>query len=137
MSFTEKNRQLPKMWEEGKTILMKKEHAKAWLKNLRSGKFKQGREQLGSAKTGYCCLGLLEKTVSGKVESGATSYYSSQTWLRLKGVRYRTAFNADDLDPQICNYANQGRTQASVANDDFGLSFKEIADLIEPCIQTY
>lgn len=40
------NREMPKMWEEGKTIIMKKEMLERWLSDLRSGKFKKIADQI-------------------------------------------------------------------------------------------
>jgi len=39
-----------------------KANVKAWVKALRSGKFKQAKGVLKSDKGGYCCLGVLAET---------------------------------------------------------------------------
>ncbi len=50
-----------------------------WLKALRSGKYKQTRQgSLYNEKTdAYCCLGVLQHCITGKVETGS---YPSQDW---------------------------------------------------------
>ncbi len=38
---------------------MKKDIAKKWIKALRSGKYKQGRDKLRTKNNEFCCLGVL------------------------------------------------------------------------------
>lgn len=143
-----KNRPLPTMWEQGKTIIMRKEDAEAWMKALRSGKFKQAAgelEALGGpgckVVVGYCCLGVLQKVLCSDVERdtiGQSYALPSCAWLQKHGIRFRgddLSRNGDKNNPAICR-SGLHNTAASV-NDSSGLKFPEIADLIEPCIQTY
>ena len=54
---------------------MEKKQAMKWVKALRSGKFKQGKNALKKTeegKTSYCCLGVLAE-ISGAVGYGAAS----------------------------------------------------------------
>lgn len=103
--------------------------AKRWVKALRSGKYKQGRDYLH--KTGpdrFCCLGvacdLYQKAVGGLTEqksdyevryddNGTSLPDPVMKWLGIKSA---------------CGSLSGGNLQA---RNDRGTSFKQIADIIE------
>jgi hypothetical protein len=56
-----------------------------WIKALRSGKYKQTRvgTLYNKDSDAYCCLGVLQKCLTGKVESGDTP---STRWYAANGL---------------------------------------------------
>jgi hypothetical protein len=110
---------------------MKYEVMKQWTEALRSGKYKQGNQVLKSKSGHFCCLGVL-CDISGLSE-----------WkLEEEGLPYEKYFNSNALLPEpvrtwagIYNIFGRFHTNApleslATLNDD-GLSFEQIADLIE------
>jgi hypothetical protein len=111
-----------------------------WVEALRSGKYKQGTGALRDSDGMYCCLGVLCELA---VEAGAASRTNSGTY----GVRDEEGYMIDGSDsvlPQSVSVwaglhgaANPmvvfGTNHASLAdlNDNVGLSFERIADVIE------
>jgi len=57
---------------------------KVWVKALRSGTFKKGLGELGSAKNGYCCLGVGAKVTGTKFNPG---HSHSQVFSDRVGLR--------------------------------------------------
>lgn len=100
-----------------------------WLKNLRSGLFKQGTDYLRQGKGNkarYCCLGVLTTmAVKNSVCPAKISYTVDET---LAPDVFKWA-ELPDCNPNIIDeYGNY--TNLAELNDG-GLSFKKIADLIE------
>jgi hypothetical protein len=110
-----------------------------WLEALRSGRYKQTTQELRttvprSGEYGYCCLGVLcdvrrkvarepwERFVNqGTQGDSETLPRDIAEWAGLRGF--------DQRDPRVSNgHRNQS---LSKWNDDEGLSFEQIADLIE------
>lgn len=94
---------------------------KAWVKALRSGKFKQ-TEGVLKDKNGYCCLGVLceleEKlTKNGYIKGTDNSIELPNIILKKYG------FNS-----KIGSIKN---SYSLAARNDDGISFKEIANFIE------
>lgn len=118
-----------------KTIWMPKDMLAKWLEALRSGEYKQARESLCDGK-GYCCLGVLQKVVDGRVET--QEYFGGQfagalptkDWLKKNQV----VFLSDDGTPTETPALPALGMAASEANDN-GRSFAEIADAIEACAE--
>ena len=112
---------------------------KKWLTALRSGKYKQGKTQLYNKNTkSYCCLGLL-----GKV-CGATNSQMNEVELpeNIMGGFRKMFEDADDWGvPVIAKDGGESnriaRYEVYALNDDFMLSFEEIADIIEVSVGTY
>lgn len=98
---------------------MSKELAMKWVEALRSGKYEQGKGYLKNPYNKYCCLGVLCEvevikdytTLTSKQDDPNTFYPGIA--LRTKNGTY--AGGADNL----------------VDSNDSGLSFEEIADIVE------
>lgn len=111
---------------------MRPQIKRAWIKALRNGKYRQGRERLRTKK-GFCCLGVLcdlhSKTLKRSQwhssqygnnvfwSYGTTAEYLPKSVQRWAGLR--------EYDPTV------GSTSLAGANDSRKLNFKKIADLIE------
>lgn len=112
-----------------KHIRMKKADADKWLAALRSGEYKQGAGFLCDLDGNYCCLGVLQKALTGKVEhitnSDTSLVLPSREWLNTHGIEFFTG-----LGPSSSPWLAKLNTSADDANDH-GSTFAEIADAIE------
>jgi len=103
------------------------------VKALRSGTYNQTQGTLyDPEKAGFCCLGVLKHCTSrGSVEgypgknSGFFSMPSS-TWMDSIGAKDYDRSKDDNLS--LTDFAD--------FNDEDGLSFKEIADIVEKRVGT-
>ena len=112
-----------------KTIFMAKSKFDKWLKALRSGDYVQGPEYLhNSSDNTFCCLGVLQHCLTGKVEREGDSDASLPTeeWLRANNIRFLSDAGFIDTDPSTSN----GKDTFAGLNDS-GASFKEIAKRLE------
>lgn len=109
-----------------------------WLAALRSGEYKQGTG--GLVQNGcFCCLGVLCDLYAKQVGLDAwhdDSFYSDGVFISDEGDDLRDG-NCDFPPNEVVQWAglasenpNAGKKTLSVENDD-GVSFAEIADLIE------
>ena len=101
---------------------MKKSIAMKWVDALRSGKYKQGHNQLYDKETnGYCCLGVLCKINKIKItdEVDYIEDIRDQKKLSIKSVSGRI------LGDFNCN------TSLADLNDSGNYAFDEIADIIQ------
>jgi hypothetical protein len=109
-----------------------------WVKDLRSGDFKQWRSQLHHEDEGYCCLGVLcdqafkagivnrALTDDGNVYYDDADCYLPDAVVKWAGIPHNGAYDDGvEYDEQF----TPGPTLAS-DNDD-GASFSTIADTIE------
>lgn len=101
----------------------------AWLKALRSGKYKQGSEYLFNNGE-YCCLGVLAKVIGAKFDKDGIPIF--------KGKRVGAQNSSDSLlSPTFCGLRTS--TQQTLASMNDGIpeskSFREIADYIERRLQ--
>jgi hypothetical protein len=97
---------------------MEKALKQKWLEALRSGKYKQGRFALRTKIDDYCCLGVL-CDVSGVSE-----------W-EENGLCYSYGGALSFLPFRLRDQLASGARAALVAmNDDYGMSFPDIADWI-------
>lgn len=100
-----------------------------WLKALRSGEYKQGRELLKTKDGKYCCLGVLAEINGHLKENGCV--------LLEYVVEHRPSqiYTAGILDTDGGSWRNdvQGTVleQAMEMNDSFEHDFNSIADYIE------
>ena len=113
---------------------MNKNIKNKWLKALRSGEYKQGKSALRDGDT-YCCLGVL------------TELYRKETGLGIweKGKIGMDFYNEEEISmgvpsKTICEWAGLNDENPSVESEhgiciaeinDKGVSFNEIADIIE------
>jgi len=127
---------------------------KKWIEALRSGEYKQGRESLKTTNehnndSYYCCLGVLcdiHSRGTNTVWSGHPNYpvsnylgceaFLPHTVIRWAGledkVRLVVPYPDDCVENNVdITLPNGQQTSATKLNDDMGLSFVEIADIIE------
>lgn len=90
-----------------------------WLEALRSGKYKQGRWALRTKSDDFCCLGVLCDV------SGVSEWEENGLCYSYDGALGFLPFRLHD---QLTSGA---RTALMVRNDDYGMSFPDIADWIE------
>lgn len=83
-----------------------------WLNALRSGKYQQGKEELGSAKKGYCCMGVF--CVANR-------------------IRFKSTDTGNLTGPKKLLNAMSKKTRNVLwqMNDEDEKSFAQIADWIE------
>src|ERR1017187_7416410 len=113
---------------------MKKSIKKLWLSALRSGKYKQGHNQLKSGDH-YCCLGVLCDLYAKKMKDDRVGF-NGDVFTTQSGIEETT------LPFEVMQWSgipdSNGRTPFkdsspySLADiNDEGISFSEIADVIE------
>lgn len=106
-----------------KTIFMPQAHLDAWLEGLRSGRYTQTKGTMHDNR-GYCCLGVLQEVIDGKVEPMMLN--PTQKWLDAHHVRFLDRNGNTTGSPWFPAI----KTYACSAND-CGMPFTKIADLIE------
>lgn len=110
---------------------MKKSIMEKWVKALRSGEYKQGKDRLRSKDDKFCCLGVLcnlhaqEHPEIAKHETNPLTYLNhaglpSSEVLEWAGFRYDNE----------CGWISTIGTDLVTLNDT-GKSFKQIANIIE------
>lgn len=106
---------------------MKPAIKKKWVAALRSGKYKQGKDQLKTSEERFCCLGVLTDLYCKSTKKSwdqatknndKTLPYSVQVWA---GIR--------DSNPSV--KIEGASNSLSDINDSGDYSFKKIATLIE------
>lgn len=116
---------------------MKKKYRDQWLKDLRSGEFKQGRGALCKTRgevTTYCCLGVLGSQV-GTFEADSKDV-ACRNALRLPGFQPcnspRTLLGILDFQLLIqLGLTHPEQSELIRLNDTLRISFSEIANHIE------
>ncbi len=108
-------------------------NAKKWVKALRSGKFRQTREKLRARNGACCCLGVAcEVAIAGgvKVHREWSAY--------AKGYAYGGEQLSGELPEEVRQWLGlrisdgvYRNSRLTYDNDTLGLSFKQIADIIE------
>lgn len=97
-----------------------------WVEALRSGKYKQGRDALCTAKNAenfYCCLGVLCDVVDPNGWNNA---------IDTGILAHKNQLSVPDYEIyQKANLRATNGTALVIMNDDYGESFIEIADYIE------
>lgn len=103
---------------------MKKTIKKKWLKALRSGRYKQCRQELCNSK-GYCCLGVLARISGSKKQhlkfDNCKKDYRIHKFGGLLSPKFLREVGMKDLTQK----------RLSDMNDYDRKSFEEIADYIE------
>lgn len=137
---------------------MKQEIARRWVEALRSGKYQQtsgtlARKDPVTGTVGYCCLGVLceiaveDQVIPPKFEAdgllGETGRYvfgndtaipSTEVMTWAGETEAWTVSVPDEIEKRLNDAdsgAVYGRAGLPSLNDDAGLTFPEIADLIE------
>ena len=111
-------------------VRMNKTIKKKWLKALRSGRYKQGKQYLRNSDNTYCCLGVLAKVMGRRwrKDSSGIDYalVDKSCTLNLDGVCLLppAVMEAARINPKIQNYL-------STKNDSGDWPFNRIADWIE------
>lgn len=121
-----------------KFIKMPKEMWEKWDNALRSGEYMQGKEKLESNGC-YCCLGVLQMVVDGKVERNAgkvSKDLPTYNWLRKNNITFRThnfygSIRNNDVSPTLPTLD----CPAHVANDSGKYDFVQIADAIKATVE--
>ena len=111
---------------------MKLEVMKKWTKALRSGKYKQGIEELKNENNEFCCLGVLcDISKKGKWGKGGVYYPKKKkgmSGLLPQSIRSWAGMHSTD-GSVIVN--DELATDLTSLNDTEGYSFNDIADFIE------
>lgn len=99
---------------------------KEWVEALRSGDYKQTKGtlkgELPGGEVGYCCLGVLAETMGYELE--VESYVDDDNFLYC-GDGPKHIY--EDFECHI----GKSLVQELMTHNDEGMSFKEIADIIE------
>lgn len=102
-----------------------------WLKDLRSGSYKQCQDTLcdvgtKNKKAGYCCLGVLGRSIE-KIKAFPIKFEEGD-------IRYKKSLG-DSMPPanllKEIGISHAGALHLANLNDDEGLTFRKIADFIE------
>lgn len=110
---------------------MKPEIKAAWVAALRSGEYTQGRMRLRSPQNEFCCLGVLCNLHAQAHPEIAAQQTDPNTYFGLVGLPATSVIYWADLpghDPAVQHHSKW--TRLSALNDN-GLTFNQIADLIE------
>lgn len=125
---------------------MKKRIKDMWLEALRSGKYKQGKNQLKNGNSNFCCLGVLcdlhAKETGGAwadnpISSGYKKYKGAQVFLPKPVIEW-AGLIARDGQPKNRNmrFIGEGGRTTSLALMNDGvrspqLGFEQLANIIE------
>lgn len=121
-----------------KTIRMPKKLLAKWLNALRGGTYAQARETLYDPDTcGFCCLGVLQHVASrGYIEVDSAGNYEvlpSVQWLHDKGIQF---LGVAGEATRRGEFPFLDGISATGLNDS-GMTFTELADLIERNTEAY
>ena len=106
---------------------------RTWYEALKSGEYTQGRGALCDPDGRMCCLGVAvdvlydgdwELTPDGDWEVDGETYLPPEAW-------FTETFGVDSCNPIIRLGGSASMTKASSANDNYRLSFSEIADALK------
>ena len=101
-----------------------------FIKELRSGKYKQSRGQLSKIKDGercYCALGVLQ-VMYNDAHSLPWNDEDSELSTPISNV---SKWSGIDFEKDTLQYGGYCNEKIYELNDDHELSFEEIADIIE------
>jgi hypothetical protein len=126
-------------------IVIPEEIADSWFAALESGKYEQCNGKLAGTNSttgnvGYCCLGVLQKIVSGEVENseGDPHTLPSEEWLAKYGIEFFSMSNELCENPNFVVRADGDDyvTNAAALNDA-GFTFKEISSILKTVTKKY
>ena len=99
---------------------------KDWVEALRSGDYKQTKEtlkgELPECGVGYCCLGVLAEIMGHDLEV--------EPYVGDGDVLYNREGPKHIYEDFKC-HIGEGLVEELMTHNDYGMSFKEIADIIE------
>lgn len=107
------------------TLEQKKANRKLWVEELRSGRIKQGRQQLERSDGSMCCLGVLSKLAGCERDANySIIVYDGDRFAASQRAREWVGLNTES--------GSYGSDLEDLASDnDGGKTFAEIADIIE------
>ena len=112
---------------------------KLWLKALRSGKFKQGKNAL-NRNSHYCCLGVaceVFKEHLSTIKKYETSVEYDGEFGQLP-LAINNLLRLYNVEGDIFPFSGGGKLKSLVdLNDRYGKTFSEIADIIEENAKYY
>lgn len=97
-----------------------------WIEALRSGKYKQGKGELGDPDTGFCCLGVGCVVLDIPFYSGDSNNSEFATAVGLHTADSDFSDDTGEIQPLFWN-----QPSLMQANDDTNAGFKRIAKFIE------
>jgi len=131
---------------------------KEWVKALRSGEYTQGKRALRDTENKFCCLGVLcditkeklnlewglwadeiaDELVEGEVyhigkeKCGGVLPFEVSQYLGAE-LDHRVVIKTDNskIPEEVNNSLRFNYTYLTDLNDDYGLTFNEIADILE------
>lgn len=112
-------------------MLTQKQRIEAWLEDLESGKYKQGRGQLQEGNS-YCCLGVACKTYQRLTKSKKKLHFNNSGRLMGSNLSEQQVvfdyfgFNQEEGELVL----NDGSEAYLAEMNDNGRSFKQIAKTI-------
>lgn len=115
---------------------MNPEVKKQWLTALRSGDYKQGKFTLRTLDgDSYCCLAVLCDLYAGQFDKQWEKTWSGYSFLGSESTLPVDVMNwagLKEIDPEVYpNGEDEELVPLSCVNDDIGLDFNGIAQLIE------
>jgi hypothetical protein len=126
-------------------LIMDQQIKKLWVEELRSGKYKQGKERLKieeeNGEVYHCCLGVLCEIYQANAENkmslttitmknGTIYHMFADSSSYLPKLVCDWAGLKNDLSPLVFNEKSNDREALAHLND-WGYSFQEIAAMIE------
>lgn len=111
-----------------------------WLTALRSGKFKQGKEELRTLENKFCCLGVLCDIYRKETKLGKWCKYHKNKFYFTNTKKSKQKFKSQGLLPlsvqqwaelTYCNPLIADKQMSLASLNDSGSTFQEIADIIE------
>lgn len=108
-----------------------KKFAEKWVRALRGGKYKQGKNQLRSCRGKYCCLGVACKLVGLPARE-----FEDATFISINGVGSLISM-PKEIPIELIGYPSNNDLVAELSrlNDSHGKSFSQIADWIEQNVE--
>lgn len=100
---------------------------KRWVKALRSGKYTQERGYLRT-ENGFCCLGVLCDIQKKGKWSLSSGQFAAVPVYEFSGTNVYSPPGA--ISKSVNVYLKDGYISFDTLNDDHGMSFDEIADVI-------
>jgi len=97
-----------------------------WVEALRSDKFKQAKDKLGSCEGGFCCLG-----VGNHIQTGKKDFFEARMPDKKTRASSWLAGVNDDIYSSVDGLDKFKVFSLACLNDRLDLTFQEIADCLE------